>query len=147
MARRMEGMRVSEAGLVAVHAAFARQQTGPLADLAQATAWTDRIALVAALTASLLVEMTRRQTLRHDDKAGGGAPEAALDTDIACLAPVALVCGLATMEAENRAEPDLLEIAMLAIDARFDRILAAFAGGDTQSDLTALFATLLAHLP
>ena len=31
--------------------------------------------------------------------------------------------------------------------ALYDRILAAFEGRDAQGDLTALFATLLAHLP
>jgi hypothetical protein len=33
------------------------------------------------------------------------------------------------------------------VDARFERIHAAFAGKDAEGDLTALFAVLLAHLP
>jgi hypothetical protein len=51
------------------------------------------------------------------------------------------------MEAGKPAEPDMLEIAILAVDARIERIQAAFNGKDAQGDLTALFATLLAHLP
>jgi hypothetical protein len=141
--RRLEGARVSEASFAAVHAAFAKQQAEPLADLPRKAAWTDRVALVASLSAALLVELIRHQPLRFEEKAGGSSRDAA----IACLAPVALTCGLATMEAGKPPEADLLEIATLAVDARIERIQAAFDGKDAQGDLTALFATLLAHLP
>lgn len=141
--RHIDGAQASETALAALHAAFAREQAGPLADLARASAWTDRIALVAALSAALLVELVRQQPLRFGKDATGQKRP----TAIACLAPLALACGLATMEAGNPLETDLLEIATLAVDARMDRILAAFEGKDAQGDLTALFATLLAHLP
>jgi hypothetical protein len=142
--RRLDGAQVSETGLATLHAIFAREQAGPLADLARASAWTDRIALAATLSAALLVELVRQQPLRFE-KAADGSPER--ETVIACLAPLALTCGLATMEAGNPPETDLLEIAALAVDARMERILTAFAGKEVQGDLTALFATLLAHLP
>jgi hypothetical protein len=142
-ARRLNGARVSEASFAAVHAGFAKEQAGPLAELAQTAAWTDRVALVASLSAALLVELIRHQPLRFEEKTG----ESGRDAAVACLAPVALTCGLATMEAGKPPEADLLEIAMLAVDARIERIQAAFAGKDAQGDLTALFATLLAHLP
>lgn len=140
--RRLGSVQVSETSLAALHAAFARQQAGPLADLALVSAWTDRVALAAALSAALLVELVRQPPLRFG-KAGGPGRE----TVIACLAPIALACGLATMEAGKPPEADMLEIATLAVDARMERILAAFDGEDAQGDLTALFATLLAHLP
>lgn len=144
-ARRLDSMRISEASFAAVHAAFARQQAGALADLASADAWTDRIALTASLSAALLAELVRQQPLRFGED--GSVAGLGRETAIACLAPVALACGLATMEAGKPAEPDMLEIAILAVDARIERIHAAFNGKDAQGDLTALFATLLAHLP
>lgn len=142
--RHIDRAQASEAGLATLHAIFAREQADPLADLARASAWTDRIALTATLSAALLVELVRQQPLRFE-KAADGSPER--ETVITCLAPLALTCGLATMEAGKPPETDLLEIAALAVDARMDRILAAFEGRDAQGDLTALFATLLAHLP
>jgi hypothetical protein len=36
---------------------------------------------------------------------------------------------------------------VLAVEARLDRILAAAASSEPEADLTATFATLLAHLP
>jgi hypothetical protein len=141
--RRLGDAQVSETSLATLHATFAREQAAPLADLARASAWTDRIALAATLSSALLVELVRQQRLRFENEGAGFGRE----TVIACLAPLALACGLATMEAGNPPETDLLEIAMLAIDARMDRILAALEGKNAQGDLTALFATLLAHLP
>lgn len=143
--RRVQGAGVSEASLAAVHATFAREQAGALADLGDAAAWTDRIALVASLSAALLMELLRQQPLRFAMPGAGAPGGRAMATS--CLAPVALACGIATMEAGKPAEPDLLEIAMLAVDARVERIHAALDGKDAQGDLTALFAALLAHLP
>ena len=119
--------------------------TEALGRLEHETTWTERVALVAGLTAALLVEL-----VRHDPLRTGEASQARpLDRPraIACLAPVALACGLATMEADARPETDLLEIAMLAVDARLDRIVDAFASADPRGDLTAILAALLAHLP
>ncbi len=145
-ARHLDGARVSETSFAALHATFAKEQAEPLADLARATSWTDRTALVAALSAALLIELLRHQPLRFD-ASSNTVTGPGRNTAIACLAPVALACGLATMEAGKPPEADLLEIAMLAVDARMERIHAALDGKDAQGDLTALFATLLAHLP
>jgi hypothetical protein len=124
---------------------MARADAGALERLERESAWTERVGLVADLSAALLVEL-----MRHDPLRTGEAPQARpLDRTqaIACLAPVALACGLATMEPDARPEADLLEIAMLAVDARLDRILDAFAGTNPRGDLTAILAALLAHLP
>jgi len=144
-ARRIEGAHISETRFSAIHAAMARDEAEALGRLEGESAWTERVALVADLTSALLVEL-----VRHDPLRAGEAPQAlALDrsTVIACLAPVALACGLATVEADARPEADLPEISLLAVDARLDRILDAFAGADPRGDLTAILAALLAHLP
>jgi len=143
--RRIEGSTIRETRFPAIHAAMARDEAEALGRLEHETTWTERVALVAGLTAALLVEL-----VRHDPLRTGEAPQARpLDRPraIACLAPVALACGLATMEADARPETDLLEIAMLAVDARLDRIVDAFASADPRGDLTAILAALLAHLP
>lgn len=146
--RRIDGARVAETALASVHAGFARQQAGPLAELHRSEGWTDRIAVTARLTASLLCDLMRQPPLRFDDAAEKTAvSKDERDALARCLAPVALACGLATMEAGQRTESDMLEISMLAVDARFERIQAALAGSDAEGDLTTLFAVLLAHLP
>jgi hypothetical protein len=147
-ARGMDGARIAETALASVHAGFARQQAQELDALTRALGWTDRVAVTARLTAALLAELMRRPPLHFDGTAGKRiAAEEERDTLARCLAPVALACGLATMEAGQRSQSDMLEISTLAVDARFERIHAAFAGKDTEGDLTALFAVLLAHLP
>jgi hypothetical protein len=148
-ARGMEGgARIAETALASVHASFARQQAQELDALTRAQGWTDRVAVTARLTAALLAELMRRPPLHFDGTAGKRmTAEEERDTLARCLAPVAVACGLATMEAGQRSQSDMLEISTLAVDARFERIHAAFAGKDIEGDLTALFAVLLAHLP
>lgn len=141
-ARRFEGVRIHESSFAAIHAAMARNEADALAELARDRAWTERVALVAGLSASLLLELLRHEPLRSGEAAAPDRP-----TVVACLAPVALACGLATMEANEPPQSDLLEIAMLAIDARLDRVLDALGSDDPRRELTAILAALLAHLP
>ncbi|PLP57661.1 hypothetical protein CYK37_18815 [Mesorhizobium loti] len=144
--KKTDGARVREANFTAVHAAIVRQHAELLARLAREDDWAGRVALVAALSAALLVEF-----LNHDPLRQGEAPTAAVGPGrtfaISCLAPVALAVGLASVDTSAKPEPDLLEIALLATDARSDRILAACNGNDPLDELTTVFATLLAHLP
>jgi len=140
--------RVHEAALAAAHAAMERQY-GELFDrLSTEGEWTARVALTASLSAALLLELLGQDPLRFGDQASatmetGGRRAGA----ISCLAPVALACGMATVDTSAAEEPDLLEIAMLATDARLPRILPACEGADAQDELTSIFAALLAHLP
>ncbi len=144
-ARGIEGAHTRETTFAAVHATLAAEEAEALGRLAHESAWTERVALVAGLAAALLAELVRHDPLR----AGETAQVHPLDRPaaIGCLAPVALACGLATMESDARPEADLLEIAMLATDARMDRVLDAFSGADPRGELTAILAALLAHLP
>ncbi|MFE0013200.1 hypothetical protein ACFWXH_00050 [Mesorhizobium sp. NPDC059054] len=144
--KKADGTRVREANFTAVHAAIARQHVELLTRLVREGEWAGRVALVAALSAALLVEF-----LNHDPLRQGEAPTAAVGPGrsfaISCLAPLALAVGLASVDISAKPEPDLLEIALLATDARLDRILAACNGNDPLDELTTVFATLLAHLP
>lgn len=143
-ARQLDGAYVSERSLAATHEAFLKQQETSLAALEKTSGWSDRIAAVAALSAALLIELVRHQPLRFTE---GSLPIDDREMATACLAPIALACGLATMEAGKPPEGDLLEIATLATDARMERIVAAVNGKEAEAELTTLFATLLAHLP
>ncbi|WP_054309419.1 hypothetical protein [Mesorhizobium sp. 1M-11] len=144
--RKAISVRVREANFTAIHAVIARQHAELLDRLVRESDWAGRVALVAALSAALLVEF-----LNHDPLRQGETPTAAVGAGrsfaVSCLAPVALAVGLASVDTSAKPEPDLLEIALLATDARLDRILAACNGNDPLDELTTVFATLLAHLP
>lgn len=143
--RKADSVRVREANFTAVHAAIERQHAELLKRLVRESDWAGRVALVAALSGALLVEFLNHDPLRQDE-----APTAAVGPGrtfaISCLAPVALAVGLASVDTSAKPEPDLLEIAVLATNARLDRILAACNGNDPLDELTTVFATLLAHL-
>ena len=144
--KKADGARLREANFAAVHTAMARQHAELFSRLAREDDWAGRVALVAALSAALLIEFLNHDPLRQSE-----APTAAVGPGrsfvISCLAPVALAVGLSSVDTGAKPEPDLLEIALLATDARLDRILAACNGNDPLDELTTVFATLLAHLP
>jgi hypothetical protein len=146
--KKLAGTRVREASLATAHADIARRHPDLIARLGAQATWAERVPLVATLTSALLIELLNHNPLRPNEQPlelGPGPLDRS--TVIACLAPAALACGLATMEDGGAEQDDLLEIAMLAADARRDRILEACNGREPLQDLTAVFATLLAHLP
>ncbi len=143
--RKADGVRVREANFTAVHTAVERQHAELFQRLTREGDWAGRVALVAALSAALLVEFLNHDPLRQGETAAT-AVRSGRTFAISCLAPVALAVGLASVDTSSKPEPDLLEIALLATDARFDRILAACNGNDPLDELTTVFATLLAHL-
>jgi len=146
--KKERGVRIGEAAFVPVHAAMQKNCGALLAKLSGETEWAGRVALAAGLCATLLQEFLNHGPLRFDEAVpgteGAGRRRACA---VSCLAPVALACGLASVDREAASEPDLLEIAMLATDARMDRILPACGKPEAQDDLTSIFAALLAHLP
>lgn len=147
--KKIDGARVHEASFTAVHAVMRARHGDLLARLGREPGWTAQISLAAGLSSALLVEFLRHRPLRLADTASAAARPADLgrSAEISCLAPIALACGLATLAEDATAQPDLLEIATLATDARLDRIAPACDGAGALNDLTAIFATLLAHLP
>jgi hypothetical protein len=104
--------------------------------------------LVAALSASLFVELVRQEPIKlpAPDATGDDAIDIGQTIAVNCLAAIAIACGLATLDMEGAAGPELMEIAVLAVDARADRIHAALGNDDQVKKLTPLFASLLTHL-
>ncbi|OBQ57968.1 hypothetical protein [Mesorhizobium erdmanii] len=141
---KIDNARIHEADFAAVHATM-RKRHGDL--LAALTAPGAGLQAIAATCAALLVALLNQRPVRFGDAAsettagGGRAP------DMSCLAPVVLACGLATTGRDGAPEPDMLEIAILAADIRYDRIAQACAKASPVAELTPVFATLLAHLP
>ncbi|WP_421915287.1 hypothetical protein [Mesorhizobium sp.] len=144
---KVSDVRIHEANFAAVHAAMRKRHADLLAALAGSNP-AEQLAPVAAATAALLLEFLSQRPIRFSEAPvdmPAGVHGIALD--IRCLAPLALACGLATVATDGSSEPDMLEIAVLATNVRHDRILQAFAKADPMSELTGVFAALLAHLP
>jgi hypothetical protein len=146
--KKLDDFRIRESDFAAVHGALEKRDAGLIARLHAETDRDERVSLVAALSSSLFVELVRQEPIKLP------APDAeeqdAIDIGhriaVNCLAAIAIACGLATLDMEGAAGPELMEIAVLAVDARADRIHAALGSDDQVKQLTPLFAGLLTHL-
>ncbi|OQM77290.1 hypothetical protein [Manganibacter manganicus] len=147
--RKLVNVRVHEADFVAIHAAMRRRHQPLLAMQDADMGWAEKVSLAAELSAALLGEFLTHRPLRTAPAALSSpmADEIARNDAVACLAPVALACGLASVDPDGNEAPDLIDMAVLAIDARSERVVQACDSADPQSELTVLFAMLLTHLP
>lgn len=137
--------RIHEAGFAAVHNAMKTKRAPLVAALSDDMDWTRRIAAASAACAALLVELLDHRPLRID-RANLPAGEAG-KLEMLCLTPLVLACGFATVDPDTLMEPDLVELASYAAEARLDRLLAAAESVNGEEELARLFAVLLAHLP
>ncbi|MER8752936.1 hypothetical protein NKH57_27440 [Mesorhizobium sp. M1050] len=141
----IDNARIHEADFAAVHATMRKRHGDLLAALAAPGAGLQAI---AAICSALLVECLNQRPVRFAETAPETSARASGQAlDISCLAPLVLACGLATTGRDGSPEPDMLEIAILAADIRRDRIVQACAKANPITELTSVFATLLAHLP
>lgn len=146
LARRNAGsVRVHEAGFAAVHNAMKSRHAPRIEALSSDRGWEQRIGATAAACAALLVELLKHRPLRIERADLAAAKSRELE--VLCLTPLVLACGFATLDPDTELEPDLVDLASYAAEARMDRILAASAGGTAEDDLARLFAVLLTHLP
>ncbi len=141
--QKLTGFAIREGDFATVHAALRKHDAVSIAQLHDDIDPDERVALVAYLCASLLVELVRKQPIRLEvlqDAAPGMAVAAN------CLSAIAIASGLATLDMEGAPGHELMEVATLAVDVRKQRIHAALQGQDPVGDLAALFAGLLTHL-
>lgn len=143
--RGVPGARIHEAELSAAHAAMRERRSGLIAQLSQPQGRPQRVSTASALCAALLGELLERRPIRFDG--GAQRPQPVQTLEILCLTPVVLACGFATVEAGAQEEPDLIDLTILAAEARLDRIVPACRGADAREELERIFAMLLAHLP
>ncbi len=134
--------RIYETSLAATHAAMRKRHADLIAELDIASEPDERIAVAAALSAALLIELVAQHPIRFPEGEQRGP-----DCDLRFLAPLVLACGLATIGADDLPAADMLEITTLAADVRHDRIVQAYGKADRLGELTTVFAVLLAHLP
>jgi hypothetical protein len=146
--KKLDGFRIRESDFAAVHGALEKRDAALISRLHEETGSDERVSLVAALCSSLFVELVRQQPIKLPaaDSAGQEAIDDGPTIAVNCLAAIALACGLATLDMEGAPGPELMEIAVLAVDARADRIHAALDSDDRMKKLTPLFAGLLTHL-
>ncbi len=100
---------------------------------------TDVIQQTARLCTALFQEILRQQPVRQSSSLS----EQAL---ISGFAAISLACGLATAKPVDMENIDNLESALLAVEARGERILESLHNKD-EAALQKLFATLIFHLP
>jgi hypothetical protein len=146
LARRgLADARIYETELAAVHASLCQRHAALIASLSTRQGWVDRVSAASALCAAILTELLDHRPIRFDVAAQSAG--SIRELELLCLTPVVLACGFAAVEPEVENEPDLIGLAILATEARLERIVAASRGGDSQEELTRIFAVLLAHLP
>lgn len=145
--KKLHDFRIRETDFAAVHDALEERDAELIARLHSEQNSDERVSLVAALSSSLFVELVRRQPITLPAAGSDEEPaDAGRDTIVNCLAAIAIACGLATLDMEGAPARELMEIAILAVDARGDRIRAALDSDDRANELTPLFANLLTHL-
>lgn len=141
-------VRILEGDFAAVHEALERNGAGLIARLHAETGEEERVSLVAKLSAMLFVQLVRHEPIKPAPAIPGA--EAAGDIDreaaLSALAAIAIASGLATLDLEGAPGPELMEIAILAVDARGARIRVALGGENAVGELTPLFESLLTHL-
>ena len=122
--KKLDAFRIRESDFAAVHDALEKRDAELIARLHAETDRDERVSLVAALSSSLFVELVRHEPI----KLPAPDPDEQETIDIGhtiavnCLAAIAIACGLATLDMEGAAGPELMEIAVLAVDVRADRI-------------------------
>ena len=146
--KKLNAFRIRESDFAAVHDALEKRDPELIARLHAETSRDERVSLVAALSSSLFVELVRHEPIKLPVVEPGKQEtiDAGRTVVVNCLAAIAIACGLATLDMEGAAGPELMEIAILAVDVRADRIRSALDGEDQVRELTPLFANLLTHL-
>lgn len=143
--RRITDARVHEAGFSAGHAAMRARHGALIAGLSGNLDWSQRISAASAVCAALLKELLDQRPLRFDRPGLAASDMRALE--LSYLTPLVLACGFATVEPNAEPDPDLLELTLLATEARLDRILPACRNAQGEEELARLFAVLLVCLP
>lgn len=146
--RHADNMLIHETAFAAIHASMNRNHRDLIRHVLQAKSQADTIEATARLCTALLTEMIAENPVRFADarKVLPETAQAIRNRDITGFASICLACGLATAKAADMEGVNNLESALLAIEARTERLVAAFEANN-QKALDALFATLISHLP
>lgn len=147
--KKLTGFRIREVDFAAVHDALGRNEARRIAQLHVDLDGAAKKEVVAALVAALFLLLVRKRPITLPLPSGIDAAEtdpAARAVISNVLASISIACGLATLDMEGASGSELMEIAVLAVDVRADRIAAAMDKETSQAELTVLFENLLTHL-
>ncbi|MGH6763510.1 MAG: hypothetical protein ACRECW_18190 [Phyllobacterium sp.] len=146
---RADNMLIHEAAFTAIHASMKRD-SGPLvADALRPSTDEVKIRATATACAALMSEMVKQHPIRFFDTRATvevTADDQRRKIEIIGFAAICLACGLATAKAADMEGESNLESALLAVEARAERIAKAF-DAKASGELSDLFETLITHLP
>lgn len=133
---------IRETGFTAAHEALRQRQGHMVLALKNATGHETKRALIAGMLAHLVQDICR--SALNDPAASPSTRDA--KAVILVFAPGLLASALIGSD-ESLPASDLLDIATMAISARRDRMARSLAADQPITDLTAVFESLLTHLP
>ncbi|PQZ50110.1 hypothetical protein CQ052_12545 [Ochrobactrum sp. MYb15] len=142
----LQNVLIQEAVFVTVHARVMRKHGALLKGVFAAEAGDKKVAETAKAITAMFLELLAEKPVRFISLDGHCDPQALRKFETMCFAAVGLACGLATAKAGDLEGVDPLESAILALDARHERLMQAAEDRD-QSQLENLFQTFIAHLP
>jgi hypothetical protein len=132
-----------EATFSAVHSVMVRRHSALLAQARTTRDLTD----IAKVCATLAVEMQSNYRSARTPVSTSQLQWPDQDTQYLCFSAISLAIGLATYADIEPNNEKLVESALLALQARQDRFVKATETSDRITDLAALFAFLIPHLP
>lgn len=133
---------IRETGFTAAHEALRQRQGHMVLALKNTTGHETKRALIAGMLAHLVQDICR--SALNDPAASPSTRDA--KAVILVFAPGLLASALIGSD-ESLPASDLLDIATMAISARRDRMARSLAADQPITDLTAVFESLLTHLP
>lgn len=146
---RADNMLIHEAAFAAIHASMKRDNGKIIAEALRPSTEETRIRTTALACAALMTEMVKQHPIRFFDTRAtveSSAIDERRKIEIIGFAAICLACGLATAKAADMEGESNLESALLAVEARAERIMKAF-DAKTSGELGDLFETLITHLP
>lgn len=142
----LQNVLIQEAVFVTVHAKVIRKYGALLKSAFAAEVGDKKINETAKAITVIFLEFLAEKPVRFISLDAHCDPQALHRFEMMCFAAVGLACGLATAKAADLEGVDPLESAILALDARQERVVQAAEERD-QEQLTTLFETLITHLP
>lgn len=144
--KHLQNVLIHEAAIATAQMRIARRHDWLIKEAITARAEGDNVAATAKAITAMFLELMETKPIRFIATNSSDDPQALNRIETVSLAAACLACGLATAKAADFEGADPLESALLAIEARQDRLTQATSERD-QAALETLFQMLIAHLP
>lgn len=144
--KHLQNVLIHETAIATAQSRITRRHDRLVKEAIAAETTDGRITVTAKAITAMFLELMETKPIRFVAATGSDDMQALRGIEIVSLAAACLACGLATAKAADLEDTDPLESAMLALEARQDRLSQA-AGESDHAALETLFQTLIAHLP